>query len=60
VEALKRSRGFTKEDLHQALEQGMSNGFEVGDMPIKYSADLHRGSQYVDLVTIDRDGRLVH
>jgi branched-chain amino acid transport system substrate-binding protein len=60
VEALKRSRGFTKEDLHQALEQGMGNGVEVGDMPIKYSADLHRGSQYVDLVTIDRDGRLVH
>jgi hypothetical protein len=33
---------------------------EVGDISIKYSADLHRGSQYVDLVTIDRDGRLVH
>jgi branched-chain amino acid transport system substrate-binding protein len=60
VEALKRARGATREDLHQALEQGMSNGFELGDMQIKYSAELHRGSQYVDLVTIDRDGRLVH
>jgi branched-chain amino acid transport system substrate-binding protein len=60
VEALKRSKGLNREDLHQALEQGLSNGIELGDLSVKYTADLHRGSQYVDLVTIDRDGRLVH
>ncbi len=60
VEGLKKARSISREDLQQALEAGLSNGFEVGDVSVRYSPELHRGSQYVDLVTIDRGGRLVH
>lgn len=60
VEALKRAPSLTREGLVQGFEQGLSNGVEVGDVKVRYSPGDHLGSQYVDLVTIDRDGRLVH
>lgn len=60
VEALKRARGLSRADIAQALEQGMSSPVEFGDVSVRYSAGSHRGSSYVDLVTIDRAGRLVH
>jgi branched-chain amino acid transport system substrate-binding protein len=60
VEALKRSHGATRADLVDALEQGMSKGVEFGDVTVSYASGAHQGSSFVDLVTIDRGGRLVH
>jgi len=60
VEALKRARGPSRADLFDALEQGMANGVEIGEVSVRYARGNHRGSQYVDLVTINRDGRLVN
>jgi branched-chain amino acid transport system substrate-binding protein len=60
TEALKRAKGISRFEIAQALEQGMTSPVEFGEVSVRYAAGSHRGSSYVDLVTIDRDGRLVH
>lgn len=60
TEALKRARSLTRADIAQALEQGMSSPVDFGEVSVRYASGSHRGSSFVDLVTIDRTGRLVH
>ncbi len=60
TEALKRARSLTRADIAQALEQGMSSPVEFGEVSVRYASGAHRGSSFVDLVTIDKMGRLVH
>jgi branched-chain amino acid transport system substrate-binding protein len=60
AEALRRAPSLTREGVAQALEQGMTNPVEFGEVSVRYAARNHRGSAFVDLVTIDRQGRLVH
>lgn len=59
VAALSRaSSSNSPKAVLDALE-GMGT-YDMGGMVIRYTSDDHQGSKYVDLVTLDGYGRLVH
>ncbi len=58
VEGLRRAGPApTREKLVQALET--LRDYDLGGYIISYSPDSHRGSRYVDLVVIGKDGRFM-
>jgi len=58
IEALKRANGASSSAVFDALES--MDSFDLGGFTVRYSARLHDGSSYFDLVTMDKTGRLVH
>jgi len=58
IEALSRANTVSSQGVQDALE-GMGS-VDLGGFTVRYSPDNHQGSTYFDLVTMDKDGRLVH
>jgi len=58
VAALSKSSSNSPKVLIDTLE-GMGS-YDLGGLTVRYSSDEHQGSKYVDLVTLDGSGRLVH
>lgn len=58
VTALTRTSSISASAITDALE-GMGT-YDLGGMVVRYGNNDHQGSKYVDLVTLDRAGRLVH
>lgn len=58
IEALSRATTITSQGVQDALE-GMGS-VDLGGFTVRYNGDNHQGSTYFDLVTMDKDGRLVH
>jgi ABC-type branched-subunit amino acid transport system substrate-binding protein len=58
IEAVSRASTISSQGVQDALE-GMGS-VDLGGFSVRYSADNHQGSTYFDLVTMDKDGRLVH
>ena len=58
IEALNRASTLTPQGLQDALE-GAGN-IDLSGFSVRYTPDNHQGSTYFDLVTMDKDGRLVH
>ncbi|MDO9235651.1 MAG: ABC transporter substrate-binding protein [Aquabacterium sp.] len=59
IEALKRAKTISSAGIIDALES-MDSGFDLGGFSVRYSSRLHEGSTFFDLVTMDKNGRLVH
>ena len=58
TEGLRRAgKDPTREKFVAAMES-MSN-YEIGGFAVRFAADNHNGSQYVDLSMIGRDGRFI-
>jgi ABC-type branched-subunit amino acid transport system substrate-binding protein len=58
IEALSRASTISSQGVQDALE-GMGN-VDLGGFTVRYGAETRQGSTYFDLVTMDKDGRLVH
>lgn len=58
IEALSRASTISSQGVQDALE-GMGN-VDLGGFTVRYASENHQGSTYFDLVTMDKDGRLVH
>lgn len=58
VSALSRTANLTREGLIQSLEQWGT--LDLGGFTVHYSKGNHLGSTYVDLVTLNSMGTLVH
>lgn len=57
IEALKDSGGAGSDKLVQALER--AKGFDLDGYAVKYSRDQREGSNFVEMVLLGRDGRIV-
>lgn len=57
-EALRRSDTQTKSDIIRTFARSMDS-VNLGEFSAKYSA-TKKGADFVDLVTVNKDGRLVH
>lgn len=57
IEALKDSGGAGSDKLVQALERG--KGFDLDGYTVKYSREHREGSNFVEMVLLGRDGRIV-
>lgn len=58
IEALKDSGGSGSEKLVQALERG--KGFDLNGYTVKFSRDQREGSNFMEMVMLGRDGRIIH
>ncbi|RZI84932.1 MAG: hypothetical protein EOP38_07010 [Rubrivivax sp.] len=58
IEALSRASTISSQGVQDALE-GMGN-VDLGGFSVRYGPESRQGSTYFDLVTMDKDGRLVH
>lgn len=58
VEGLRRAKSIKSADIKDALDN--LGALDLGGLTVRYSPDNHQGSGYVELVTIDRHGKLVH
>lgn len=57
IEALKDSGGAGSDKLVQALER--AKGFDLDGYVVKYGRDQREGSNFVEMVLLGRDGRIV-
>jgi branched-chain amino acid transport system substrate-binding protein len=58
VTALSRASKLTAAGVQEAMEN--MGSLDLGGLVVRYSGNDHQGSRYVDLVTLDRFGKLVH
>ena len=58
IEALNRATTISSQGVQDALE-GMGN-VDLGGFTVRYGAENRQGSTYFDLVTMNKEGRLVH
>lgn len=60
VEGLRGANPLTAQGLTRSFEANFSRGVSFGPVIVKYDSSAHSGSSFVEMVTINKQGQIVH